>query len=333
MPETIDSPTTAIQREGCKNDVSLKPTPNTPTSHSSKPIGLIFPEGLHRTISSYSLELNGNSTPTIESLTSKLKQLLRHVFILMNSDDKERHKLFKNRQYGLSKRLSLAGMFHIIFVGLLSLMIEEGLGREYFLQLAIFEFFLNTGLIVLGLKLHLSIVQTEIINYCRQAVTIVIRLLMQIYYGPLFPVWILHSYSLLIILNAYYFNKLAALVNCFIVITASSVTLKISYIVFAEWVQDNQGLGLEPSCNTRKHAGPYGSAILDMESHYIFQIFTIQFVMCVIGLLFSDVSIEQDEENISQRVEIMKEKVLNIEKTKFIGNLSHEARNPLMGSK
>lgn len=61
------------------------------------------------------------------------------------------------------------------------------------------------------------------------------------------------------------------------------------------------------------------------------EICVMQIIVTASGFMFSDVSEKQYEKIFRQQMEIMKEKVLNASKTKFIGNLSHEVRNPLHG--
>ena len=134
-------------------------------------------------------------------------------------------------------------------------------------------------------------------------------------------------------LNMYYFNSLAALVICVCIIIANHVTLYLSFYLYeyATTVGYKLGIGCERKCLLR--SVPHIFPIETFRFHHMISVLTVQLTMVILGLLFSDVSRERDEENISQSVEIMKERILNLEKSKFIGNLSHEARNPLMGSK
>ena len=263
-------------------------------------------------------------------IKTKLLSIIR--MIVFDYQDKERLELFNNRQEMLSKRLPLSGIFHLIIVILLSMIIERSEGEEsiyLFLILTVIEFFGNIGVIVLILKMELPILNTEICNYCRLIATCMIRLILQIYYGPLFPVWILQVYSMIIVLNAYYFNRGAAVINCFIVIVLGAVSTVLSHVIHFEYFGDSS---IEFGCERVCHPCRHFEYIHESQVSNLIKVITLQSVLCGIGLLFSDVSMEQDERNISQQVEIVKGRILNEEKTKFIGHLSHETRNPLMGS-
>lgn len=63
----------------------------------------------------------------------------------------------------------------------------------------------------------------------------------------------------------------------------------------------------------------------------IFEVFVLLTTVLISSLLFSQHMNQTNEQYTRQQIEITKERVRNTEKTKFIANLSHEARNPLHG--
>nr|CAG4710276.1 unnamed protein product [Naegleria fowleri] len=57
----------------------------------------------------------------------------------------------------------------------------------------------------------------------------------------------------------------------------------------------------------------------------------LQFILFATSYQFSYMMERQGDENTKKQLEILKQQIVNTSKTKFIGKLSHEARNPLQG--
>ena len=158
-----------------------------------------------------------------------------------------------------------------------------------------------------------SIPKLELINICRTLIAIMGRIVVQTYYGPNFPFWILQTFPIIISVNIFYYRRIFSLINTATATFGCCLSIYISYI----WEYDARG--------------KMDEYILEEMKTKILEIIGLHFILTVGTYMFSRIMEQQSDDNARKQLELLKQQIVNTAKTKFIGNLSHEARNPLQG--
>ncbi|KAG2382435.1 hypothetical protein C9374_005637 [Naegleria lovaniensis] len=156
-----------------------------------------------------------------------------------------------------------------------------------------------------------SIFKLELINMCRMFFAFVARLLVQLYYGPFFPFWILQTFPIIIVVNIFYYRREFSIINTIINMVGTCFAMHVAALWEFERTKDE--------------------FVLYATKTKILETIGLQFIIFVISYQFSYMMERQGDENTKKQFEILKQQIMNTSKTKFIGNLSHEARNPLQG--
>ncbi|KAG2377940.1 hypothetical protein C9374_008562 [Naegleria lovaniensis] len=137
---------------------------------------------------------------------------------------------------------------------------------------------------------------------------ILVQILVYMLFGPHFPYHVLSTFKILITTKNFCFNLRFMLLAGFALVLGSCTAMLIS---FWNWKENM----------TQLEIGHFYSRLAE--------VFILQVGVTLGAYMFSDALFKTNQEFTKQQVEIAKEKVRSSEKTKFIANLSHEARNPL----
>ncbi|KAG2374248.1 hypothetical protein C9374_011085 [Naegleria lovaniensis] len=137
-----------------------------------------------------------------------------------------------------------------------------------------------------------------------------IQFLMYFYYGPFIPY---HAFGLV--------RMLFAANNCFY--------SNMLFIVHGYGLMGSILVGMVVSfMQEKEHMKPYEITLF---YHRLVEVFVLQHLVWIGAFLFTSFAKKRNEEYTENVIEFSKEKILNAEKTQFIANLSHEARNSLQG--
>ncbi|KAG2382651.1 hypothetical protein C9374_005231 [Naegleria lovaniensis] len=151
-------------------------------------------------------------------------------------------------------------------------------------------------------------------NSCRLVVIILLQWTLQLYYGHSVPLHVFHTYKILISANVFYYNLKIFCVNTIVLLASNLVGMYVAFTQERDKMSEDQ-----------------------IHAFYqrIVEVFILQYSMIVGAYLFSSFMSSTMLESCQKQEEVTRERMKNSEKTKFIANLSHEARNPLhciMGS-
>ncbi|KAL9643900.1 hypothetical protein ABK040_013310 [Willaertia magna] len=161
----------------------------------------------------------------------------------------------------------------------------------------------------------------DFLNVCRVILMCILYYILQIIYGINCPIYIIVTYKIIIVANIFHCSRLlfGICVTTFIFTSAASYlhaicnfyNLNFTNLIYAMFYKQNNEYNLE---------------------HYnqkLFEIIFLEIAVGVVSWFFGLAITKQKHVNMVQRIEIENEKILSSAKTKFIGNLSHEARNNL----
>ncbi|KAF0984159.1 hypothetical protein FDP41_007336 [Naegleria fowleri] len=151
-------------------------------------------------------------------------------------------------------------------------------------------------------------------NILRIVGMILVQLLVYTIFGPFFPYHVLSTFKILITTKNFCFNLKLMLFAGFSLIFGACTAMIISFRIWKHNLHQEE---------------------ISLFYSKLSEVFILQCGVTLGAYLFSDALSRTNREFTRQQVEITKEKVKSSEKSKFIANLSHEARNPLqciMGS-
>ncbi|KAF0979128.1 hypothetical protein FDP41_002198 [Naegleria fowleri] len=151
-------------------------------------------------------------------------------------------------------------------------------------------------------------------NSLRLVVVVILQWILQLYYGHSVPLHVFHTYKILISANVFYNNLRWFYVNTILLLGSNLIGMYVAFLTERDKMTEEQ---------TRAFY------------QRLVEVFILQYSVVVGSYLFSSVMSSKTDESTQHLVEVERERVKNSEKTKFIANLSHEARNPLhciMGS-
>ena len=254
--------------------------------------------------------------------------LTTSVFHPTPEDDDLLYMKFKNRYKGLAEsnpKLMLLISFYMTYFCFFFINRETHGYTMFWCGFMVEMFFNIIGDHVCSKSNIRSIARLEAIGFFRLVVAAILRLIVQLYYGPRFPFWILQTFSLVISVNIFYFRKWFSIVNSSVTIIGTVLSIYLAYL------KEYQTLMTDPFIYTEM-------------KFKLLEVFAMQCVIFGISYVFSGIMDAQRDEGAVKQLEIMKQKVINASKTKFIGKsivipfdksisgtLSHEARNPLQG--
>ncbi|KAF0980995.1 hypothetical protein FDP41_012783 [Naegleria fowleri] len=264
-----------------------------------------MPTELH----SHSLSVNNNnkdqpnddSTPPMMTTTDSSNKSSTSVLT-----DDQLLKLLLNHQkdYGaLGANLFLVMIvFGVIFCW------ERGL--KTYITITLVEFILQ---VILGFPLMKKVTTLrcfEMITLCRLPITMLVQVLMFYFYGPFLPFHIFSIFRILFTSASCFHNNRLFFVMTFGIVGS---TLGGMYLAFQK----------------ERHLL---TSLEETNFYYkLIEIFTTQYTIVVASFLFCQFFKKKYEEKHETQIEISREKSINSEKTQFIANLSHEARNSLQG--
>lgn len=354
LPSSTSTPTTI---SNCNNNsMYIVPNDNTDENNltsSSLPEpsqdGLFTEKGFFHSSSSQEDHHSDHNTSTNTNKSPSLTVMDRMFRYFNYEDDK-----FEYRRRSIGDRLKFVYVFYLTMIGLLGyLYIDQPTqGRLVFYALVSLETLVNVFVIKLiqgnatmakkeALNLFMTlfscanrvVLQVCVNSFLKHLAKILMHdcslLCVKVYYGPSFPTWIINTYLIVITSNSLYFKKWTTLLNCILILTTTQVSLYFSYQLMEFRADEGE---LFSKSSERQSPILLGFQCLNKRKFIkMAEICIMQVVVTMSGFLFSDISEKQYEKIFEQQMEIMKEKVLNHSKTKFIGNLSHEVRNPLHG--
>nr|CAG4713506.1 unnamed protein product [Naegleria fowleri] len=330
LPSSTSTPTTI---SNCNNNsMYIVPNDNTDENNltsSSLPEpsqdGLFTEKGFFHSSSSQEDHHSDHNTSTNTNKSPSLTVMDRMFRYFNYEDDK-----FEYRRRSIGDRLKFVYVFYLTMIGLLGyLYIDQPTqGRLVFYALVSLETLVNVFVIKL-IQGNATMAKKEALNLFMTLFSCANRVVLQVYYGPSFPTWIINTYLIVITSNSLYFKKWTTLLNCILILTTTQVSLYFSYQLMEFRADEGE---LFSKSSERQSPILLGFQCLNKRKFIkMAEICIMQVVVTMSGFLFSDISEKQYEKIFEQQMEIMKEKVLNHSKTKFIGNLSHEVRNPLHG--
>ncbi|KAL9645472.1 hypothetical protein ABK040_002668 [Willaertia magna] len=157
--------------------------------------------------------------------------------------------------------------------------------------------------ITIYLKTHFW---AQTINAIRVFLICCFHYIVQLHYGYDCPLYISSVYKIIMISNVFYSRYLFILVCSTCIIFTSLISLYHCYLISDKYQDNHFNFGYK-----------------------ITEIILTQYLVAATSKLYIDSMTQQKTQNFNQKMEIEKEKLLNSAKTKFIGNLSHECRNPI----
>ncbi|KAG2374006.1 hypothetical protein C9374_011671 [Naegleria lovaniensis] len=146
----------------------------------------------------------------------------------------------------------------------------------------------------------------------------------QVYYGALFPAYLLTTFKILIVSKNFCFNIRLMIQVGLILVLGTSAAMFIAYFT-QPFPSEKMLLFADPKLQYPLSLNQVRLSIFVR----LLGVFVLQFGVLFGGYLFSEALVQTNQEYTRQQVEITREKIKNSEKTKFIANLSHEARNPI----
>ncbi|KAL9643897.1 hypothetical protein ABK040_013308 [Willaertia magna] len=201
----------------------------------------------------------------------------------------------------------------------------------YFIFITVIEVMMNIILNIIFttfLKNNRKIV--DFLNICRVLLICLLFYKLQIICGINCPVYIIVTYRIIVVANIFYYSRFLFGI-CVISLIITSVTSYLHAIcnfynlnfitLFCQiFIEQNN----YDSINNN-----YNNCNLEYYNNKLFEIIFLETAVGVVSWFFGVAISKQKDLNIIQKIEIENEKILSSAKTKFIGNLSHEARNNL----
>ncbi|KAF0974049.1 hypothetical protein FDP41_006659 [Naegleria fowleri] len=259
-----------------------------------------------------------------DSLSEEMDEFLIH-----QHHEEGDEKLQLIHQAVIDKRFYFFGLFLSIHIILMLAYVDESVVRMNYFVMVIIDVLINAFMTRYLITIS-SLVQRDIINWCRFAILSAVRMLTQTYLGSQVPYYLLYYYSLFGFANTYYNKRWMVIVHTLSLI-ASSVTGQV-IVNYTTLHVVTHGVFL-----TQTHVEKQTPFIRGYHpSHFslcsnIFDIVLIEIILTLSCLIFSHVIEVQFEANVKYKYQVQVQKALNYSKSKFIGNLSHEMRNPLHG--
>ncbi|KAG2382642.1 hypothetical protein C9374_005222 [Naegleria lovaniensis] len=289
------------------NNTTVTPSPTT-TVHPQHHHDHTLPSSNSSKVSNTKKKKEGKTKATspLSTTTAPL-----HTTIQEDSTpciDKEflNHVLKKRRNDNSSLFLALS-----VVPQLLALTFSTERGSSTFLIISILELAFQAFLDSLNISTLKGLIYSNVV---RVALMVVTMFTVQIYYGPHFPYHLVSTFKILL-LSRHIFFRLSLMAMCGgLVLVCSCVSLFCAYL-------------LERNEMTEAERTDF--------YYRMFEVFVLQYGVLVGAYIFSNALISSNLEYTRQQVDATQARVKNSEKTKFIANLSHEARNPLhciMGS-
>ncbi|KAF0981324.1 hypothetical protein FDP41_012584 [Naegleria fowleri] len=183
-------------------------------------------------------------------------------------------------------------------------------GIQAFLVLTFGEISSQILLNVVIQRFATNLTQFSVINLFRIPIIMSVQFFMYFFYGPLVPYHVFSIFRILIASNNCYYDIRLLLVHGLGNVISTVGGMYYSYL------------------KERHTLSPCEEAIFP---HKLMEVIVLQYLVWVGSILFSYYVKKRNDEYTENQIEIAKEKHLNTEKTKFIANLSHEARNSLQG--
>ncbi|KAG2385435.1 hypothetical protein C9374_003250 [Naegleria lovaniensis] len=165
----------------------------------------------------------------------------------------------------------------------------------------------TTNYFINGVK---SIRSFSTVNTIRVCMVAAFHMSLQVHYGPFVALHVFTVYKIVITTMMWYFDMRFILLNGSIHVISAVLGKYIALVNEMHTLSD-----LEIMFAYRS----------------VFEVFVLLTTVLISSLLFSQHMNQTNEQYTKQQIEITKERVRSTEKTKFIANLSHEARNPLHG--
>ncbi|KAF0971878.1 hypothetical protein FDP41_010101 [Naegleria fowleri] len=215
----------------------------------------------------------------------------------------------------------IGAMLSVIPILFISLCCCEGKGCLVFLAIALFEIFLQIAINEIRKETLQSFIRWQ---FTKLVLVLMAQIPLQLYYGCMFPMYLLTTFKILIVSKNFCFNiRLLIFAGLFLVL-GTSASMFIAYFIQSF---------LQSALSEKTWLYPLNPTSLNQLRNSVLirliEIFVLQISVMLGGYLFSESLIQTNQEYTRQQVEITREKVKNFEKTKFIANLSHEARNPI----
>ena len=245
-------------------------------------------------------------TPTSQTT---FRNLLDEVFSIK---DERRKQFYLHRQELTKSTLKRASYVHLVFILLFVWLTEYPL---VLISLLVFQNLVN-GCMFYFLKRVQSLAKIEVFVLCRILITFVINLVIQLTHGPLFPVWIMYTVAIILQLNIYYFQTLVNIFNSSLSVVLNQLSLFLSFYLNRQ--ARNVGYlfrGVERQCPSEKFLGTL--TVDDLQPYYVVSILAIHLTAILIGVIFADLSRAREEEHMLQSAQVLKEKLLNLEKVRI----------------
>ncbi|KAF0978392.1 hypothetical protein FDP41_002907 [Naegleria fowleri] len=164
-------------------------------------------------------------------------------------------------------------------------------------------------------------------HFVKVFLVLIAQIPLQLHYGCMFPMYILTTFKILIVSKTFTFNVRLMILAGLILVLGTSAAMFVAY-----FMQSFPQSALSEKTLLSLHSQKNAAESIGFRNYFmikLIEIFVLQFGVMLCGYLFSESLIQTNQEYTRQQVEITRERVKNFEKTKFIANLSHEARNPI----
>ncbi|KAG2374197.1 hypothetical protein C9374_011034 [Naegleria lovaniensis] len=243
-------------------------------------------------------------TPHSNSLPSKTTTSAT----LINNEDEE-DRIFKQLLHP-EKESNKIGAILSIVPTLYGLVFCWERGLQPFLALTFIEISSQILLNIFIQRFAATLTQFSVINIFRIPIVMSVQFFMYWFYGPLVPYHVFSVFRILFASHNCYYDVRLLLLHGLGNLTSTVGGMYYSYIL-------------------ERHK--FSKCEENMFSQKMIEVIVLEYLVWMGSVLFSHYLKKRNEEFTENQIVIAKEKYLNNEKTQFIANLSHEARNSLQG--
>ncbi|KAG2374543.1 hypothetical protein C9374_010562 [Naegleria lovaniensis] len=246
-----------------------------------------------------------------------------------DEEEDEHEKLQLIHEAVIEKRFYFFGLFLGINLIFMFVYVSETWMRLNYFALVMIDILMNAIITKYLLRLS-SLTQRDVVNWWRFVLLSALRVLVQTYLGSQVPYYILYYFSLFGAANTYYCKRWMVIVHACSLFASSLIGQVVVNHTTLRAVEHGVFLTRIHVEKQTPFISGFHPSTFTLWSDTI-NILLVEIVLTLSCLIFSQVIELQFEANVKYKYQVQVQKALNYSKSKFIGNLSHEMRNPLHG--